>query len=444
MKLLLIRPNIGRLEHSLFVDEARMEPLQLGVLAGLTPADVEVELCDDRCEEVPFDRDCDLVAITVETFTARRAYEISAGFKQRGIPVILGGVHPSLLPGEAALHADSIVTGDAETIWSEVIADARTGQLKTRYDAPPGIPQPGTMTRRDIYKGKGYLPITLLQFGRGCRYSCSYCAVSSYFGRRHYKRDVSETIREIEGQNRKTLFFVDDNITADHQAAKELFRALIPLRVRWVSQASIDITTDRELLTLMKRSGCLGNVIGFESLIPANLSGSQKTANVLAASDEYKTQIRILRDYGFQTWAAFTLGYAHDTPASLERMLDFALENRFTFAAFNILMPYPGTKFYRQLHDQGRLLYKGKWWLHPEYRFNHAAYQPEKMTPDELTETGLHCRSLFNSPGAIFKRAFDLKTNMRNPLKFGIYCAYNPLFRQETFKKQDMHLGYAE
>jgi len=222
-----------------------------------------------------------------------------------------------------------------------------------------------------------------------------------------------------------------------------LFRALIPLKVRWVSQASIDITEDRELLSLMKKSGCLGNVIGFESLTSENLAGTGKTANVAASYDEYRSQIQILRDFGFQTWAAFTLGYDHDTPHTLERMLEFALKNRFTFAAFNILMPYPGTRFYQRLNRENRLLYDGKWWLHPEYRFNHAAYVPAKMTAGQLTSAGLHCRSVFNSPGAILRRAFDLKTNMRNPLRFGIYCAYNPLFRRETFKKQDMHLGYS-
>ncbi len=444
MKLLLIRPNIGRLEHSLFVDEARMEPLQLGVLAGLTPPDVEVELSDDRCEEIPFDRKYNLVAITVETYTARRAYEISEEFRKRDVPVILGGMHITLVPDEAASHADSILTGDAETVWTEVIDDARRGVLKPRYNGPPGIPQPGTMTRRDLFKNKGYLPITLLQFGRGCRYSCSYCAVSSYFHRQHYKRNIDEVIREIELQDRKTLFFVDDNITADHHAAKELFRALIPLKIKWVSQASMDITTDRELLTLMRKSGCLGNVIGFESLSAENLSGTGKAANISAASGDYRTQIRILRDFGFQTWAAFTLGYDGDSPESIERMLDFSLENRFTFAAFNILMPYPGTEFYRKLKRENRLLYDGKWWLHPEYRFNHASYIPAQMTPGQLTGAGLRCRSVFNSPGSIFRRAFDLKTNMRNPLQLGIYCLYNPLFRQETFKKQGMHLGYSE
>ena len=154
MKLTLIRPNIGRLEHKLFVDEARMEPLALGILAALTPPDVEVVMYDDRQESIPFDEPTDLVAISVEVFTARRAYEISAEFRARGVPVILGGIHVTLLPEEAAQHADSIYTGDAEFLWAQVIADAQIEDLQPVYRAMGGVPQPGLLTRREIFSGK--------------------------------------------------------------------------------------------------------------------------------------------------------------------------------------------------------------------------------------------------------------------------------------------------
>ncbi|NBD36377.1 MAG: methylase, partial [Chloroflexi bacterium] len=167
MKLTLIKPNIGRLEHSLFVDEARMEPLQLGVLAALTPPDVEVVLYDDRMEAIPYDEPTDLAAITVETYTARRAYEISAEYRARGVPVVMGGMHATLLPEEVAAHADALYIGDAESLWAQVIEDARHGQLQPVYRAEVGPPQPGILTRRDLFAGKGYLPITLLQFSRG-------------------------------------------------------------------------------------------------------------------------------------------------------------------------------------------------------------------------------------------------------------------------------------
>ncbi len=450
MRLTLIKPTIGRLEHSLFVDEARMEPLQLGVLAALTPPDVEVTLYDDRIERIPYDEPTDLVAITVETFTARRAYEIAAEYRRRGVPVVIGGMHATLLPAEVAQYADSVFTGDAESAWADVIADARQGCLKPRYDAPAGPPQPGVMTRRDLFKGKGYLPITLLQFSRGCHFHCEFCAVSAYFSRTHYCRSVHETLAEIEAQERRELFFVDDNLLANHDAARELFRALIPLKVRWVSQGSLDMTHDRELMELMVKSGCLGHVIGFESIDPQNLRAMNKTPNLstvkeLRASDGnfdvYRSQIAILRDYGLQTWAAFTLGHDFDTEDSLQRLLDFALENKFTFAAFNILMPYPNTPLYRRLETEGRLLYDGQWWLHPSYRFNHAAFRPRLMTPAALTAAGLHCRQVYNSPLNIARRALDFKTNLSSLYRLALYITYNKLFRQETFKKQGMRLG---
>lgn len=458
VKITLVRPNIGRLEHSLFVDEARMEPLQLGVLAALTPPDVDVVLYDDRCEPIPFDEPTDLVAITVETFTARRAYEVAAAYRQRGVPVIMGGVHARLLPDEVAAHCDSLFVGDAETGWAQVVADARVRRLRPRYDAPVGTPQPGGVRpRRTLFAGKGYLPLTLIQFSRGCPYRCEFCAVSSYFNATHTCRPVAEVVAEIEAQGWRDLFFVDDNLLGNHAAAKQLFRALKPLNVRWVSQASIDMVYDRELMDLMVASGCMGNVIGFESIAPQSLRQMRKAANLRVLRAEsaagadaddvyahYREPLRILRDYGLQTWAAFVLGYDFDTPASIAHTLQFALENKFTFAAFNILMPYPGTPLYDRLAREGRLLFDGRWWLHPHYRFNHAAFVPAAMTPDELTAAGLHCRTVFNSPRSILWRAFDFKTNLRSPERFLIYALYNPLFRRETFKKQGMRLGVTE
>ncbi len=441
MKLTLIKPNMGRMRAGQpYVDEGRMEPLQLGVLAGLTPPDVDIALYDDRFEDIPYDDATDLVALTVETFTARRSYEICQEYRNRGIRTIIGGMHPTLLPEEAARHADSIFLGDAEHLWQQVLDDARHGRLQPVYRSHPGAPQSGTYTRRDIFRGKGYLPITLLQFGRGCRFTCRFCAVSAYFEHTAYQRRIHEVVEEIERQDRRLLFFVDDNIVADHQAAKDLFRALIPLNIRWVGQGSIDMTEDRELMDLMVKSGCLGNVIGFEAVTEAGLKALNKSPN-LPDFDNYDTAIRVLEDYGLQTWAAFVLGHDQETLESLNQTLAFALEHKFCFAAFNILMPYPNTPWYQQLHDEGRLLYDGRWWLHPDYRFNHAAFQPRMMSPDELTERCLTMRNTWNSYGTLLKRLFNVKTNMRSLAKMGIFLRYNPLFRKETFKKQGMRLG---
>ena len=441
MKLTLIKPTIGRREHSLYVDEGRMEPLMLGVLAGLTPADVEVVLYDDRMESIPFDEATNLVAITVETYTARRAYEIADEYRQRGIPVILGGMHVALLPDEAAGHADSLLIGDAETVWAEVISDARCDGLKSRYFGAPGIGQcSGILPRRELYRGKGYLPVSLLQFSRGCRFACTFCAVSQYFERKHYLRRIDDVLREIESQDRRFLFFVDDNIASDRKALGELCAALIPMKVAWISQASLDVTRDDKLMTLMQRSGCWGNVMGFESITQGSLRDARKSLNISNGAI-YSREIEILRDHGMQTWAAFTLGYDHDTVDSINATVDFALANKFSFAAFNILMPYPGTPFYKQLDEQGRLLYGKKWWLHPEYRFNQAAFEPALMTADELTDVCHAARKRFNSLPSLFQRFSDVKTNLRSLSRAITFWRYTLLFRKEVYKKHGMRFG---
>ena len=445
MKIALIYPNIGRKGDSLFLDGARMEPLGLAVIAGLIPPDIDVTIYDDRFEEIPYDSPFDLVAISVQIFTARRSYEIAAAFRKRGIPVVLGGIHVTLAPDEAAEHANTIIIGDAELTWPVLIDDLRSGFLKSRYACSPAErPQNGTLPRRDLFNGKKYLPVTLLQFSRGCTNQCCFCASSAYFQKKHYIRDVAEVVREIKAQKRKLLFFVDDNIVADKTAAKELFRALIPLKVRWVSQASMDMLNDSELTDLMVRSGCLGHVIGFESIGADGVAAMNKSTNEQFIVDGYAYAIKELRRYGLQTWAAFTVGHDTDTVESIRETCNFALRNKFTFAAYNILNPYPGTQLYTRLESEGRLLYGGKWWLHPEYRFNYASFIPKNMTADELTETAFWCRRTFNSTSSIIRRAFEPSTNMRTPYRFLTYVLYNPLFRREVFNKQGIAFGYEE
>lgn len=443
MKLTLIKPNIGRQEHSLYVDEGRMEPLQLGILAALTPSDIEVVMYDDRMEPIPYEEPTDLAAITVETFTARRAYEISAEFRKRGIKTVMGGMHAMLIPEEVSEHCDCVIVGDAEPVWKTMLEDFRKDRLQSRYDViQPECPQADVIPRRDIFEGKGYLPITLLQFSRGCSHRCSFCASSAYFKARHFCRPVEDVIREIKMQKRKLLFFVDDNIVCSHEKAKELFRALIPLKIRWVSQGSMDMLRDRELMELMVKSGCLGLVIGFESISPDCIVQMNKNTNRHGSNDMYREEIRQLREWGLQTWAAFTVGHDGDTVESIRATCDFAIKNKFTFAAFNILMPYPNTPLYEKMEREGRLLYDGKWWLHEDYRFNYAGFVPANMTADELTEISFDCRRRFNSFASIVKRALEPRTNMRTPYRFLTYLIYNPLFRKEVHKKQGMRLGF--
>jgi len=449
VKITFIMPNLGCLEDGRYIDEGSMEPLPLAVLGGLTPPDVECVLHDDRIEDIPYDDPTDLVAISVEIYTARRAYEIAGAYRARGVPVVMGGMHPTLHPTEALAHADAVFLGDAEGGWAALVEDARRGRMRRVYRGAPGIAQlGGVRPRRDLYAGKKYLPITLLQFSRGCRYACTFCAISEYFDKGHFVRPTREVIAEIERQERRLLFFVDDNFLSNHAAAKAFLRALIPLRIRWVSQASIDMTDDPELMDLLEASGCVGNVIGFESLDRGSLREMAKgpalrSSRVAKGWDRYANAVEVLRAHHLQTWAAFTLGHDHDTVESIRETSDFAHANKFCFAAYNILMPYPGTPLHARLAREGRLLYDGEWWLHLSYRFNHAAFAPARMTPEELTEACWQARRRWNTPGSVLSRMFDRKTHLSSPARALIYLAYNPIYRKETLKKQGMRLGYS-
>jgi len=442
MKIALIKPTIGTKSHSLYVDEGRMEPLQLAVLAAMLPDDFDVVMYDDRMEKITYDKPVDAVLITVETYTAKRAYEIASEYIERKIPVIMGGMHAKLATSEVMEHCDCTVVGDAENVLLQVMDDLRNNNLQKLYTSDiANPPQKNCRTRRDIFNGKGYLPISLIQFSRGCINSCTYCASGRYFKQNHCCRDIEDVIAEIKSQKRKFIFFVDDNITADREKAKALFRALIPLKINWVSQGTIDMVYDEELMELIKKSGGMGFVIGFESISPASIDLIEKEVNKQGGANKYKEEIKALKKWGLQTWAAFTVGHDTDTVESIRQTVDWALQNKFTFAAFNILMPYPNTPLYEQLQAEGRLLYDEKWWLHDKYRFNQASYVPKNMTPAELTEVAFYCRKKFNSPLSILRRIFDIRTNMRTPKKLITYLLYNPLFRKEVYKKQDMQFG---
>lgn len=440
MKLTLIKPRMGHSGDNAFREKAVMEPLALAVIAALTPADVEVALFDDRIESIPFDDPSDLVALTVETFTAKRAYAISAEYRKRGVPVIMGGYHPSLLPEEVSLHADSVYIGDAEGRWPEVIADARNGRLKPRYHSRPGILQHNILPRRDLFTEKRYLPITLMQFSRGCYFDCNFCSVSSFYNKTFFHRPVRDVIEEIERQDRSLVLFVDDNIVMNHEIAKELFKALIPLKISWFSEADINMARDRELMDLMMRSGCKGHLIGIESVEEESLKAMGKRPN-LVGYNRYKEQLKILRDYGLLLWAAFTLGHEHDTRETIDRTLEFCLQHKFALADFNVLMPYPNTPLYHQLAAERRLLFDGAWWLHPEYRFGNAAFIPRRMTAEELAEGCFRARQRYFRPASIARRALDRKTNIRSIFNARMYMILNSLSYNDGLKKQNIILG---
>lgn len=431
MRITLIKPSLGNIIDGYNLNDGSMEPLQLAIIAGLIKEPDEVVMYDDRIEQIPFDEATDLVCITVDSFSARRAYEISAEFNKRNIKVVLGGMHISLLPDEALQYADAIVIGDSEPIWEDLMSDVKQNTLKKNYSAPFGLPQDGVFPNRDIFKNKKYLPVSLIQFSRGCKFNCTFCSVSKFFKHAHRCRKIDDVLAEIEKDKLKTILFVDDNMVSNKDELKLFLRELIPLKVKWASQSSIDMVNDRELLKLMADSGCVGNLIGFESININNLEWFNKSPNI-RDFNSYKEVLEIFGDYGFLTWASFMIGNDFDTLESIEKTVEFAIKNKFTLAFFHILMPYPGTQIYEQLKKEDRLLYDGKWWNHPDYRYNQATFKPKLMSPQELSDATVKVNKDFYSLSSITQRAFDRKTNMRNLINFMIYSRFNYVLRKTS------------
>jgi len=446
LRILFVRPAIGFKSYGstkeTIVDEAAMEPLPYAVLAALSPPYAEISVVDDRMEPLDFDVDTDMIGITVETYTAMRSYQIAAEFRKRGRTVVLGGIHTTLIPEEAALHADAIITGDAENAWPLLIEDFMQNKLQARYHGGLQCPHPGLLPNKSIFAGKKYLRISLIQFGRGCPHGCTFCAVSAYSDRKHVHRRIDEIVNEISREGRKIYFFVDDNLTANPQAAKELMRAIAPLRIQWVSQASMDSANDPELLLLMQKSGCLGHVVGFESISTDGLAAMNKTPNMNHFSN-YEQPIKAFAHHGLQLWAAFTLGHDAETKLSIQQTLEFSRKHKFAFAAYNILVPYPCTPFYENLKQQNRLLFDGKWWLHPDYHFNQAAFVPKHMTAQELTQECFRIKQEFNDLPTIASRLLHTLSSYKTIRRIVSLARYSLLFRQEVYKKNGMNFGFA-
>lgn len=415
-----------------------MAPLCFAILKSLTPPEIETVLFDERLEPLPYDEQTDLVAMTVETYTARHAYQIAGEFRRRNIPVVMGGYHPTFLPDEVALHADAVVTGDAEGVWEQLVEDAANGQLKHRYAANEFRPLEGLMPDRSIFKGKRYSPIELVQYGRGCKFNCEFCSIRAFYGSSLRQRPVAELVKELEGLKRRHIFFVDDNLFVNLPNARKLFKALIPLNKLWSCQVSIDVARDPELLDLMRRSGCISVLIGFESLDPSNLKQMRKGWNVKWL--DYATSIRRFQEAGIMIYGTFVFGYDQDTRHSFGPTLDFAQEHKFLLANFNPLTPTPKATLFNRLEEQGRLLHD-RWWLDPDFRYGDATFLPRGMSAQDLTDGCYQARTNFNCSSSIARRLIEPRTNMRTPYRVGIYLISNLVSRREIHKKQGRQLG---
>jgi len=415
---------------SVIGQEFTLLPLNLAMLAALTPPEIEISLVDEAVEKTDFDEQVDLVGISVTTTVVPRAYEIAAEYRERGVKVVLGGTHPTLIPHEAMKHADSVCIGEAEGSWGEMLADFRRGKLKRFYRSDgycslKGLPIP----RRDLFKKKHYLPIDGVQTSRGCPFACDFCAVTAIFGHKYRLRPIEDVLAEIDTLEHRYVFFYDDNIVGKPEYSKELFRGLIPYNKRWIGQASTTVIRDPELLELMARSGCKGLFVGFESLSEENLRRSRKRHN---NPKQYKEVAKRLHDHGIAISGAFVFGLDDDDSSVFERTLEFAMDTELDTAQFNWLTPYPGTPIYDRMKAENRLI-DNEWWLTGS-GLGDVVYHPKMISADELKEGSRRVRRNFYSTSSILKRFFGksrLSLDRLSLFDLLLYAKFNWGYRKQ-------------
>jgi radical SAM superfamily enzyme YgiQ (UPF0313 family) len=439
MKLTLVYPSVGRKPGVDYMRSWQMEPLPIAALAGLTPNDVSIRFHDDRMETIDFDAPADLVAIPVETYTAKRAYQIASEYRRRKIPVVMGGFHATLATDEVKRYAESVVIGEAEAVWPQLIDDARHGVLRDTYASNEQPDLKSVRYDRAVFKNRRYLPVGLVETSRGCRFPCDFCAIQTFFNRTARHRPVEHIVEELKSlkPSKKIFFFVDDNFAADIAFAHELAEALQPLGIRWVTQMSINAAHDEALLSKLAASGCQGVLIGFESLDPDVLRSMRKTFNTMKGG--FDVALANLRKHGIRVYGTFVFGYDADRPEAFEEAADFAIAHKFYLAAFNHLTPFPGTPLYKRLEKEGRLLFE-KWWLDPGYRYNDLPFTPQALRPNDIREGCIRARQKFYGLPEMIRRGFD-PVNRASAFMFRNFFFINAMHRKEISVRDHFPLG---
>jgi len=382
MKIVLISPKgpLYRHKGGIFKKSLRYQPLTLTTLASLIPEELgaEVQLIDESIQSIPERLDADIVGMTVITGTAKRSYELAEEFRKQGKCVILGGPHVTLMPEEAALHADAICVGYAEQSWPQLLRDYRDGKLRSRYHQDEtftleGMPFP----KRELFSRHNFLTQAVFEATRSCVHKCDFCVAPSAWGSRQYQHPVDWVIEDIRRVGQKRIIFVDLNLVSDKAYAVELFTRLIPLNVQWFGLSTVLIAHDEPLMELMARSGCKGLLLGLESISDSGLKATHKQFN---SSVDYFSLIQKLHALGISVQGCFVFGLDEDTTDVFDETVEFVLQSGIDLPRFAIVTPFPGTPLYNNLNDQGRILTK-EWEI---YDGQHVVFQPKQMSVEEL------------------------------------------------------------
>ncbi|NDL68568.1 B12-binding domain-containing radical SAM protein [Anaerotalea alkaliphila] len=381
MKIAFLAPAGAMHRHGgSFGRSLHYAPLTLTTLAALVPEELcrGLAIYDETAGSIPLDLEADLVCITCITGTAPRCYAYADHFRRQGKTVVLGGVHPTLMPEEAALHADAVVTGFAEESFPRLLRDYAAGRLGRLYSQQPGYTIAGRpVPRRDLLDKRRYITMNTVEAVRGCSLPCSFCAYPAAFGRTLYKRPVREVAAEIEALPGREVLFPDVNLIADRAYALELFRELAPLKKSWFGLVTSAVGIDRELVETFEKSGCRGLLVGFESVHQSSQKDLHKGVNQV---EDYGELMKVLHGAGILVQGCFAFGSDEEDASVFERTVEMAVRTKIDLPRYSILTPFPKTELHARLEAQGRIL-KRDWAL---YDVEHCVFAPARMTPEEL------------------------------------------------------------
>jgi radical SAM superfamily enzyme YgiQ (UPF0313 family) len=426
MRLYLINPS-NPLVSIVNVKESRWnryrvwKPLGLMVLAGLTPPDWEISIVDENLGVPDYQAmpRPDLVGITAFTSQANRAYEVAGCFRNLGVPVVMGGIHATMRLDEVMERVDSVVTGEADGIWPQVLDDVRRGSLKRRYDGGLAEISNVPLARHDLL-ATGYA-LGAIQTTRGCPLNCSFCSVTSFNGAKYRQRPISDVVREFQSIREKRVLVVDDNLIGtrpEHIArAKDMFRAIAQAKLRkeWIAQATINFADDEELLALAAKAGCRGVFIGFESPTPEGLREVGKKFNLLKGRD-FRASVRRIQRHNILVMGSFIIGLDIDEPGIGKRIAGVARQYGVDNLNVLFLTPLPGTRLWDQMTSQDRIALNTfpQDWKYYTLTFPVARYK--HLSLDGIIQEMISCNRDFYSMPRILRRVCSSLWHRRRPL----------------------------